>query len=502
MGMLRRGTATGIRSAGRDSPRKSVEHAPYNRARMLWARVAWSAVIGAIVSASVSAAAFQRVSTPAPHVPATRVAGFDLARLADIDAVVNDAIAAQQLPGAVVLVGRGDTSSGARPTATARSCRRAEPMTLDTIFDLASLTKVVATTPAGDEAGRGRPDPPHRSRRARSSRSSANYGKDAITIRDLLTHMSGLAARSRSRRRLDGLRRRRSSCAIEEMPTAAPGRRFVYSDINFFLLGEIVARVSKQPLDEFVRDATIFAPLGMTRDDVSAAARARCRGSRRRRRATRSGALHDRCGQPPLPAMLRGVVHDPTARRMGGVAGHAGSVQHGGRPRDLLPHAARRRRDRRGARPVAAHGRAHDVARDAGRRAERARARAGISTRRTRPIAASCCRSGRSATRASPGTSIWIDPATRVFIVFLSNRVHPDGTGDVTPLRAEVATIVAVVARPACRATRAARCAFSRQTLGVAATPAAGGRRPRRRPGIDVLRATGSPRSRACASAC
>ena len=107
--------------------------------------------------------------------------------------------------------------------------------------------------------------------------------------------------------------------ARDEVPTAAPGERFVYSDINFFLLGEIVHRVSGTPLDQFlVRE--VFEPLGM--DDTGFNPPA----SRRSRIAPteRCGTMSAWPCNPPEEPPLRGVVHDPTARRMGGVAGHAG----------------------------------------------------------------------------------------------------------------------------------------------------------------------------------
>ena len=189
-------------------------------------------------------------------------------------------------------------------------------MTLDTIFDLASLTKVVATTTAVMqliEQGRVRLNDPVASYISGFDR----YGKGGITVRHLLTHVSGL------RPDVDLHPWQGYETAIElareEVPTSAPGERFVYSDINFFLLGDIVARVSGLPLDQYVQ-RHIFQPLGMVDTGFNPApgsARAWPRPSDatpwRRGRATRLDA-------PPL----RGTVHDPTARRMGGVAGHAG----------------------------------------------------------------------------------------------------------------------------------------------------------------------------------
>ena len=160
----------------------------------------------------------------------------------------------------------------------------AEAMTLDTIFDLASLTKVVATTPSVMllvEEGKIRLTDPV----ATFIPEFAKYGKDRVTVRDLLTHMSGL------RPDLDlGFDWRGYDEAIrlaaEEVLTAPPGRRFVYSDINFFLLAEIVRRVSKQPLDQFARQH-IFSRWECARR-CSSRRRRCCRESRRRKRARRS----------------------------------------------------------------------------------------------------------------------------------------------------------------------------------------------------------------------
>src|SRR5262249_29077728 len=128
-------------------------------------------------------------------------------------------------------------------------------------------------------------------------------GKSEITIRNLMTHFSGL------RPDLDmppawtgyqtGVR-----LALADKPTSAPGERFVYSDINFILLGEIVRRLGGQPLDQYAGE-NFYTPLGMT-------------DSRFQPPATLRGRI------APTEGNLRGVVHDPTARAMGGVAGHAG----------------------------------------------------------------------------------------------------------------------------------------------------------------------------------
>ena len=127
--------------------------------------------------------------------------------------------------------------------------------------------------------------------------------------------------------------------AIEEVPTAPPGERFVYSDINYFLLGDIVRRVSGEPLDEFAQDAHLRAARHEGHDVPAAGVAAAAHRADREVHAVRLAVRRARTLQ-----MLRGVVHDPTARRMGGVAGHAGLFSTAADLVALLPDAARRRR--------------------------------------------------------------------------------------------------------------------------------------------------------------
>lgn len=181
-------------------------------------------------------------------------------KLEAIEPLVRQAIGEKKLPGAVVVVGRGERILYQKAIGNRALVPSGEPMTEDTIFDLASLTKVVATTTSVMillEEGKIR----------LSDRVSTfipgfeRYGKADITIRHLMTHMSGLRpdvdlgdAWSGSETAIN--------MAIDEVPTSPPGERFVYSDINYFVLGDIVRRVSGETLDRFAHDR-IFAPLGM-----------------------------------------------------------------------------------------------------------------------------------------------------------------------------------------------------------------------------------------------
>ncbi len=173
---------------------------------------------------------------------------------------MREAIAEKKLPGAVVLVGRGDRILYQKAIGNRALVPAAEPMTVDTIFDLASLTKVVATTTSVMmlvEQGRVRLS----DRVAVYVPGFERYGKGDITVRHLLTHVSGLRPDVDLAELWAGYETA-IALAVEEVPASRPGERFVYSDINFFLLGDIVQRVSGQPLDRFARER-VFEPLGM-----------------------------------------------------------------------------------------------------------------------------------------------------------------------------------------------------------------------------------------------
>jgi uncharacterized protein YbbC (DUF1343 family) len=401
----------------------------------------------------------------------------DLAVLDRIGPIVEAAITEKKIPGAVVLVGRGDAVVYEKAFGQRALEPAPEPMTLDTVFDAASLTKVIATTTSVMqlvEQGRVR----------LNDRVSAyvpgfeRHGKGAITIRQLLTHTSGL------RPDLDLTDEWRGydtaiARAVDEVPMAAPDTRFVYSDINFFLLGHIVGKVSGEPFDRYAR-SHVFEPLGMTDTWFHPPA---ALGSRI--------APTERCtpfGWPcegPGQVMLRGTVHDPTARRMGGVAGHAGMFT---TARDLSRFARALLNDGAldGARVLSpltvqrmttpstppgmtnVRGLGWDIdSQYASNRGE------------LFPF-------GSFGHTGWTGTSVWIDPASQAYVIVLSNRVHPDGKGDATPLRARVATIAA-------SAMRGVEVPRQRGT-GIALAPAGGPAEASREPtlsGLDVLRAEG-----------
>ena len=361
-------------------------------------------------------------------------AELDRARLVLLDTLVEDAIRDGRLPGAVVVVGHAGEIVYERAFGARAVDGPPEAMTPDTIFDLASLTKVVATTTSVMilvEEGRLR----LRDRVATYLPEFSSHGKDRITIEHLLTHVSGLRPDLPLEEVFEGADTAIARAA-DEVPEAGPGERFVYSDINFFVLGEIVRRVTGQTLDQFARDR-IFRPLGMRDTGFNPPASLRPRIAP----TEPCAPLAWPCGGDGA-VMLRGRVHDPTARRMGGVAGHAGLFSTAG---DLA----------RFCRMLLGAGTLDDV-----------RILAPLTVARMTRVSTPPQMADRrglgwdldsrfSSNRGDlfsfgsyghtgfTGTSLWLDPASDTFVVFLSSRLHPSGAGDVTALRGRVATVVA-----------------------------------------------------------
>ena len=425
------------------------------------------AVILVLATVAAVAAGHAGQALPAPG-------GIDRTRLARIDGAVGAAVAAGDLPGAVVLVWHAGHTVYRKAFGHRAVVPEPEAMTVDTIFDLASLTKVVATTTAVMllvEEGRVRLGLPA----ARYLPGFGRHGKQGITVEHLLTHVSGLRAGFDLAAEFEGYETAVER-AFAERPVAPPGARFIYSDLNFVLLGEIVARVGGLPLETFAA-RRIFEPLGM--DDT------RFRPPRRLRARI---APTEACATLAWPcagtgaALLRGVVHDPTARRMGGAAGHAGLF---GTASDLARFGAMLLADGAlgGTRLLAplTVARMTSPATPPGLRDRRGLgwdidSRYAGSRGDLFPI-------GSFGHTGFTGTSIWIDPASETVVILLSNRVHPAGEGDVRALRARIATLAAaaVTARP------------------VGPNAAAGARASRDaevHTGIDVLRGEGFARLR------
>ncbi|HSB13690.1 MAG TPA: exo-beta-N-acetylmuramidase NamZ domain-containing protein [Bryobacteraceae bacterium] len=343
----------------------------------------------------------------------------------DLDAAIERAIQEDQIPGAVLLVSHHGKIVHRKAYGFRSLTPRREKMTLDTIFDAASLTKVVATTSAVMklfEDGKLRLND-----RVTVYLPEFQGGKSNITVRDLLTHFSGL------RPDLDlkpewkgyetGIR-----LALADTPVADAGTRFIYSDINFILLGEIVRRVSGNPLPEYAGEH-VFRPLGMKDTMFQPPARLR-------RRIAPTETVPGHAGP------LRGVVHDPTSRYMGGIAGHAGLFTTAddlsrfagmmlgmGQPesrRIFSPLVVRKFTEPQSppSQPIL-RGLGWDIDSPfSGNRGE------------LFPI-------GSYGHTGFTGTSLWIDPATQSYVILLANSVHPRLRPPITSLRCRVATVVA-----------------------------------------------------------
>ena len=302
---------------------------------------------------------------------------------------------------------------------------RREVMTLDTVFDVASLTKVIVTTTAVMqlvERGKVRLNDPV----AKYLPEFAQNGKEDITVRQLLTHYSGLEPDLDLKTSWEG-KQTAYRMAFAETPVDPPGSKFSYSDINFIVLGALVERVSGETLDEYAT-RHIFLPLKMMRTRYVPPA------------AGRAGWIEKIAPTQydEKERMLRGVVHDPTARRMGGVAGHAGlfstgddlakfaqALLNGG---DGILSALSVEKMTQPEQPPSApvlRGFGWDI--DSPFSSERGD---------LLPV-------GGFGHTGFTGTSMWIDPTTRTYIILLTNAVHPRGKGNAIALRSKVATAVA-----------------------------------------------------------
>jgi uncharacterized protein YbbC (DUF1343 family)/CubicO group peptidase (beta-lactamase class C family) len=348
-------------------------------------------------------------------------AGPDPVRLGAVDSIIEQAVADGNIPGAVLVVGH-DGRVIYRKAYGERSLEpRRETMTTDTIFDLASLTKVIATTTSVmqlAEQGKIRFNDPV----SKYLPEFAQNGKQDITIRQLLTHYSGLAPDLDLTTPWEG-KQTAYQLAFVEPPETTPGSGFVYSDINFIMLGALVERVSGETLDAYT-EKHIFAPLKMTHTRYLPPA------SWRGKIAPTQYDENEH--------MLRGVVHDPTARRMGGVAGHAGlfstvddlakfaqTLLHGG---DGILSSVMVEKMTQPEQPPQA-----PVLRGFGWDID-----SPFSSNRGDlfPV-------GSFGHTGFTGTSIWIDPTTETYVILLTNAVHPRGKGNAITLRVKVATEIA-----------------------------------------------------------
>ncbi len=375
--------------------------------------------------------------------------GMSSQHLAYIDQAVNAEIAKKQLPGAVVLVGRQGKIVYRKAFGNRALEPNVEAMTPDTIFDLASLTKVVATATSimvlvergqirlGDPVSRYIPE-------------FGEMGKKNITVEQLLTHRSGLLPDNAIEDYHQG-----EAKAWENIwklaPIAEVGSKFIYSDVNFEVLGELVHRISGKPLNEFAAE-NIYRPLGMKETGFLPAKNLQSRIA-----PTEGFYDSERIGKSPTTNEIkRGIVHDPRSFLLGGVAGHAGlfataddlarycqMILNGGSldgTKILSQMGIARMTEGRASGGNASDGNVRGLGWDMF---------TSYSANRGDlfPV-------GSFGHTGFTGTGLWLDPSSETFVIFLSNRVHPKldpkKPADVSSLRGRVASIVsaAITAPP------------------------------------------------------
>lgn len=354
--------------------------------------------------------------------------GFNAEHLENIQREVLAAHADGQFAGCVVAVGRRDGIAWLRAYGDRQTEPQRHAMTEDTVFDLASLTKPIATASSVFhllERGRLRLGDRLSEHLPIDSESEAGQ----LRIEDLLTHHSGYVPDNPIddyRHGVDEAWRR----LFALQPETPPGTKFIYSDVNFELLGRIVQEVGGHPLDEYAKQ-NLYEPLGMSETTY-----------------TPGDTLRQRCAatEPRDGRMLVGEVHDPRAALLGGVAGHAGLFSTAG---DLA----------RFARMLLGEGQLEGVrvlSPPAVREMTRPREVSGAKR-----AAGWDSLSGYSSNRGElmtdrafghggfTGTAFWVDPGHDLFVIFLSNRLHPDGEGTVNPLAGRIGSIaVAAIREP------------------------------------------------------
>jgi uncharacterized protein YbbC (DUF1343 family)/CubicO group peptidase (beta-lactamase class C family) len=351
--------------------------------------------------------------------------GLSPDQLSPIAKIAEKAIRARQIPGAVILIGNQDKIVYRQAFGHCAVWPKKRPMTPNTIFDLASLTKVIATTPAAVqlvEKGQLALEDPV----AKYWPEFKSNGQEQITVRHLLTHYSGLSANLSLKPKWRGPEMALQKIA-KEKPISPPGKNFLYSDINFIILGELIRRISGQALDDYCREH-IFEPLGM-KDTGFKPAR----------------AMHDRLA--PTKWIGIGRVHDPTANRMGGVAGNAGlfstaddlaifaqalltgeSNQKARILSSLMVEKMTTPQSPPGKMPLRGLGWDLDSP---------------FCSNRTELFPA-----GSYGHKGYTGTGIWIDPVSQTYIIILTNRVYPSEKGDADPLRTQIISLVGEMLGP------------------------------------------------------
>jgi CubicO group peptidase (beta-lactamase class C family) len=346
-----------------------------------------------------------------------------------IDDAVEAAIARGDCPGAVVVVLHKDQVAFRKAYGSRSVEPEKAPMAVDAVFDLASLTKPIATGTSVMlliEQGKLKPE----DKVARYWPEFGANGKEEVTAAQLLLHTSGLIADNDVRDYQDGRAKALERIAALKLE-APPGSRFKYSDVGYIVLGELVERISQSKLDEFARKH-VFEPLKLADTGFKP-------NEALRNRVVPTGKRNG--------AIILGDVHDPRAHLIGGVAGHAGlfstaddltrycrMLLNGGEldgVRILKPET------------VKLFTEPHEVP---GEKTKQKQLRSfgwDIDTAYSVQRGDVFPKGEGYGHTGFTGTSIWVDPKSRTAVILLTSRVHPADKGDVRRLRREVATAAA-----------------------------------------------------------
>jgi len=352
--------------------------------------------------------------------------GMDSARLALIADVVQEGISRKKMPGCVVLVGHKGHIVYHEAFGHRQLVPETQPMLKDTVFDMASLTKPIATsTCVMTLVEQNLVD--LQAPVAKYIPEFAANGKQDITVQQLLVHSGGLIP-DNSIKDYQGTVAE-SFEKIHALPTyVEPGTKFVYTDVGFIVLAELIERVTGKNVHEYSQQV-LFEPLGMQETGYLPP----------EERQQRAAVTQERDGKP-----MRGQVHDPRAFALGGIAGHAGLFSTAS---DLTLYC--------------------QMMINGGSWNGKTILKLDTVALMTAPVEVSSglrtlgwdMKSPYSSNRGDlfsdsafghggfTGTSMWIDPEQQLFVIFLSNRVHPDGNGSVNALAGRIGTIAAAAIR-------------------------------------------------------
>ena len=349
--------------------------------------------------------------------------GMRADHLQRIDTIVAEGLRRKLMPGCVVLLARGQKIVFLKAYGSRQLKPTVEPMTVDTVFDMASITKPMATATSVMkliEQGKIELTAPV----SKYIPEFAANGKGEVTILQLLTHQAGLIPDNSIKDYNDGAEEAFKRIYNLKFYTP-PGKKFVYTDVGFILLADLVKRVSGSDVNEFSKQH-IFGPLGMRETGYLPAPPLR----------KRAALTEQRNGK-----WMQGEVHDPRAFRLGGVAGHAGLFS---TARDIAVYAAMMKNGGQlnGVRILKADTvrqmtAAYKIA-DGNQRGLGWDKQSGFSYNKGDLMSASAFGHG-----GFTGTVLWMDPQSDLTFVFLSNRVHPNGKGSVNRLAARIATVAA-----------------------------------------------------------